>query len=37
MRCPAGIPLQDAAALERDLTPTEGKLSPQHVAMFSRY
>jgi hypothetical protein len=33
----AGIPLQDASALERDLTATEGKLSPQHVAMFSRF
>jgi hypothetical protein len=33
----AGIPLQDAAALERDLAAAEGKLSPQHVAMFSRF
>jgi hypothetical protein len=33
----AGIPLQDAAALERDLAVEEVKLSPQHVAMFSRF
>jgi hypothetical protein len=33
----AGIPIQDAVALERDLAAAEGKLSPQHVAMLSRF
>jgi hypothetical protein len=33
----AGIPFQDAAVLERDLAAAEGRLSPQHVAMFSRF
>jgi hypothetical protein len=33
----AGIPAQDAAALERDLAAAESRLPPQHVAMFSRF
>jgi hypothetical protein len=33
----AGIPVQDAVALERDLAASEGKLPPPHVAMFSRF
>jgi hypothetical protein len=33
----AGIPAQDAAALERDLAAAEDRLSPRHVAMFSRF
>ena len=33
----AGVPAQDAAALERDLAAAEGKLPPQHVAMLSRF
>jgi hypothetical protein len=33
----AGISVRDAAALERDLAAAEGKLSAQHVAMFSRF
>jgi hypothetical protein len=28
---------EDAAALEHDLAAAEGGLSPQHVAMFSRF
>jgi hypothetical protein len=33
----AGVPVHDAAALERDLAAAEGKLPPQHVAMLSRF
>jgi hypothetical protein len=33
----AGVPVRNAAALEQDLAAAEGKLSSQHVAMFSRF
>jgi hypothetical protein len=33
----AEVPVRDATALEHDLAAAEGKLSPQHVAMFSRF
>jgi hypothetical protein len=33
----AGVPVHDAAALERDPAGAEGKLPAQHVAMLSRF
>jgi hypothetical protein len=32
-----GVPVQDAAALERDLAAAESNLPAQHVAMLSRF
>ena len=33
----AGVPQQEAIALEQDLTAAEAKLDPQQAAMFSRF
>ena len=33
----AGIPIQDAATLERDLAAAEAKLPPQQLSMLSRF